>query len=299
MNSGFAQTDPFGQIFADKGVRIVRPFKDFLQCRQLVAGEGGPIPARFLTAGRHRSRRRSQMVLVVGRWRRRRWWRTAALFQRFATVNFRFIFFLSRFVGEEKYRKMDQLPFMFCFCLFFLKFYRRFCLSCETTPLNRRGRTHSDRDDSLTVTDAMRKDWRYRRCWTSSPFDGAGWDGWRRTASECRRRRPPLPPPLLPLCSCRKARTIGIRMRAVVARPPAAADDEIRQSKVGNSHSLAAVGAAVVRLVVGGSRCWRRSSWRNRHSCCCWCWCCCCSLCRNGRVCHSSSLRVGTTSSEC
>lgn len=50
LNSGFAETDPFGQIFTYESVGIVGPLKDFLQGRQLSAGERGPIATRFLAA---------------------------------------------------------------------------------------------------------------------------------------------------------------------------------------------------------------------------------------------------------
>ena len=80
LNSGFAEADPFGQIFADESVRVMGPLEDLLQRRQLGAGERRPVAARLLAtpAGRHVGRRRVTLVgvvvvvVVVGHERRRR-----------------------------------------------------------------------------------------------------------------------------------------------------------------------------------------------------------------------------------
>ena len=42
-----AEADPSGELLPDEGVGVVGALKDPLQCRQLRAGEGGPVTARL------------------------------------------------------------------------------------------------------------------------------------------------------------------------------------------------------------------------------------------------------------
>lgn len=66
LNSGFAEADPLGQIFTYESVGVVGPLKDFLQCRQLSAGERRPVATRFLTAA---TAGRYVRWMVVAMWR--------------------------------------------------------------------------------------------------------------------------------------------------------------------------------------------------------------------------------------
>lgn len=45
LDSGLGQVDTASKVLPDKSIGVVSPFKDSLQCLQLTAVEGGPVPA--------------------------------------------------------------------------------------------------------------------------------------------------------------------------------------------------------------------------------------------------------------